>query len=258
VSARARPQVRSLSRRRKPSVAARVRPFWILGVLGACVLVAAGVWFMRAPQFRVTRVGIDVPLGSPVSAADVRAAAAIGADANVWLLWPPAIARRIEALPYVDRASVHRGQFPAPFVELGVSMRRATSCLDTGNGEVTLDATARVLQSGCASPRLPRLVATGAALPAPGVVVSASAVQRLLADATTLADAGLSMRSLGWDRWGGLEGVDASGVVLRLGEDDDLAAKAALVGPVRAGIGSKRPLRAIDLRAPRTPTVEFR
>jgi len=28
--------------------------------------------------------------------------------------------------------------------------------------------------------------------------------------------------------------------------------------PVRAGVGSARPIRAIDLRAPQTPVVDFR
>ena len=42
------------------------------------------------------------------------------------------------------------------------------------------------------------------------------------------------------------------------GSDDDLAQKAALIGPVRAGVGSSRIIRAIDLRSPGTPIVDFR
>jgi len=237
---------------------ARVRPFRILAVVLAVLAVVAGVYLANAPFFRVAHVGVDVPLGSPVSAQEVRAAAAVAPGANVWLLRPGAIARRVDAIPYVERTSVHRGQFPAPFVELAVTVRRPAFCLRAGGGEMTLDASARVLQAGCASGALPRLTAGPASIPAPGATVSDPAIVRLLADAATLADAGLSMRSLGWDRWGGLEGVDASGVVLLLGEDGDLAAKAALVGPVRAGIGHARTVRAIDLRAPGTPVVDFR
>ncbi len=81
---------------------------------------------------------------------------------------------------------------------------------------------------------------------------------RLLADAKLLADADLAVRSLGRDRWGGLQAVDVTGVTLRFGDDADLARKAALVGPVRSTIGTKRRLRAIDLRAPATPVVQFR
>jgi hypothetical protein len=253
--ARSRPRV--LPRRRKPSVAARARPFWALAALALALLVAVGVWLAQAPFFRITRVIIDLPLGSPVSAAHVRAAAAIAPAANLWLLRPGAIAARVEAIPYVDRASVHRVQFPAPFVELGITVRRPAFCWQSGSAEVTLDATGRVLQLGCAGPAIPRLIAVGVP-PAPGATVTDAGIVRLLADADTLAGAGLSMRRLNWDRWGGLEGIDASGVILRLGDDADLGAKAALVGPVRAGIGAKRSVRAIDLRAPGTPTVEFR
>ncbi|MGD0051645.1 MAG: FtsQ-type POTRA domain-containing protein [Vulcanimicrobiaceae bacterium] len=253
--ARSRPRV--LPRRRKPSVAARARPFWVLAALALAVLVAVGAWLAQAPFFRITHVGIEVPLGSPVSVTQVRTAAAIAPEANLWLLSPGAIARRIEAIPYVDRASIHRLQFPAPSVELGITVRRPAFCWQSGGAEVTLDDTGRVLQLGCIGPASPRLIAV-AAPPSPGETVTDPGVVRLLTDAATLAGAGLSMRRLGWDRWGGLEGVDASGVILRLGDDADLAAKAALVGPVRAGIGAKRTVRAIDLRAPGTPTVEFR
>jgi cell division protein FtsQ len=252
----ARPRV--LQRRRKPSLAARVRPFWILAILGAGLLIWGGVWLAQSPWFRIARIGIDVPLGSPVSRGEVRSAAAVPSGANVWLLNPWAIARRIEAIPYVETATVHRGQFPQPFLEIGATMRRPTACVRAGARVVTIDATARVLQNGCA-------VATAALIDAGKVVLAQPAgrldnadITRLLDDAKILADASLALRTLRRDRWGGLEAVDVTGVTLRFGEDADLAKKAALVGPVRAGVGSRRPIRAVDLRAPSTPTVEFR
>jgi POTRA domain, FtsQ-type len=244
--------------RRKPSLAARIKPFWIFVVLLVALVAWGGTWLVRSPWFTVTRVGIDVPLGSPVSRDQVRAVAAVGRDANVWLLNPPAIRSRVEAIPYVDRASVHRGQFPHPFVEVAITVRRPTACLRAGGRDVTIDASARVLQAGCAAADLARFDAGGARVPAPGGTVDDAEIVRLLADAKTLADASVAVRSLGRDRFGGLEAVDVTGVTLKFGEDDDLAKKASLVGPVRAGIGTKRPVRAIDLRAPGTPTVEFR
>jgi len=251
-------KTRTLPRRRKPSLAARVRPFWIL-VLVLLVLIAwGGVWLAQSPWFRVTRIGIDVPLASPVTGEQVRAAAAIAPDSNVWLLNSGAIRKQIEAIPYVDRASVHRGQFPQPFVELSITVRRPTACVRAGLREVTIDAVARVLQPGCAAPTVARIDAGAATVPSPGGTIADSDVGRLLADARTLADASLAVRSLGRDRFGGLEAVDVTGVVLKFGDDADLAKKAALVEPVRTGVGTKRPIRAIDLRSPGTPTVEFR
>jgi cell division septal protein FtsQ len=249
---------RTLPRRRKPSLATRVKPFWIL-VLVVLVLIAwGGVWLARSPWFHVARIGVDVPLASPVSRERVRAVAAVAPDANIWLLNGGAIRRRIEAIPYVDRASVHRGQFPLPFVELAITVRRPTACVRAADREVTIDATSRVLQAGCAAPTVARIDAGPATLPLPGGTIADPDVGRLLADARTLVAANLSIRSLGRDRFGGIEAVDVTGVVLKFGDDADLAKKASLVAPVRAGIGTKRPIRAIDLRSPGTPTVEFR
>ncbi|MDB5092916.1 MAG: domain, FtsQ-type [Candidatus Eremiobacteraeota bacterium] len=256
MKAGARPRV--LPRRRKPSLAARVRPFWILAVLAAALLIWGGVWLAQSPWFRIARIGIDVPLGSPVSRGEVRSAAAVPSGANVWLLNPWAIAHRIEAIPYVETATVHRGQFPQPFLEIGATTRRPTGCVRAGARVVTIDATARVLQNGCAVATAALIDAGKVGLAEPGGRLANADITRLLDDAKILADASLALRTLGRDRWGGLEAVDVTGVTLRFGEDADLAKKAALVGPVRAGVGSRRPIRAVDLRAPSTPTVEFR
>jgi POTRA domain, FtsQ-type len=258
VSARARPRPRTLPRRRKPSLAARVRPFWIVALVLVALLGWGGYALATASWFRVARVSIEVPLASPVSRAQVTAAAAIAPDANAWLIRTAAVARRIEAIPYVDRALIHRGQFPQPFVEIDVSLRRPSACVRGAGQMVTIDATSRVLQTGCALPETSLIDAGKATLASPGARITDPDVARLLADAKLLADANLTVRTLGRDRWGGLEAIDVTGLILRFGDDTDLAKKVALVAPVRAGIGTKRPLRAIDLRAPDTPVVQFR
>lgn len=249
---------RTAPRRRKASLAARVRPFWIFAILLVGMIAWGGAWLAQSPWFRVTRVGVDVPLASPVSADAVRAAAGISRDTNVWLIDTRGAARRIEAIPYVATASIHRGQFPKPFVELAITVRRPSACVRGGGRDVTIDATARVLQPGCATAALPRIDAGKAIVPAPGGTIADPEIGRLLADAKTLADVNLGVRRLGRDRWGGLEAVDVTGVVIRFGTDEDLLKKAALVEPVRRGVGAKRAVRAIDLRAPGTPIVEFR
>ena len=244
--------------RRKPSVVARVRPFWIIAAALAIACAVAGAWLVQAPWFRIARIAIDVPIGSPVDARTVRDAAAIVPGTNVWLLAPWRITRRVEAIPYVDTATLRRGQFPKPSVDLAITVRRPTACVVSATQTVTIDATARVLQRGCASASAARIESGRARIPAPGGTIGDPAIARLLADARILADADLAPRRLGRDRWGGLDAVDPSGVILHFGEDDDLAKKAALIAPVRAGIGAKRALRAIDVRSPATPTVEFR
>jgi hypothetical protein len=244
--------------RRRPSLGARVKPFWIFAILLAALAGWGGAWFVHSPTFRVARIAIDVPIASAVGRDEVRAAAAIGRDANVWLLNPWAMRRRIEAIPYVDRAGVHRGQFPQPFVELAISVRRATACVRAAELDVTIDSASRVLQAGCVATTLPRIDAGTAKLPPPGGTIADPEIRRLLGDARVLANANVGVRSLDRDQWGGLEAVDVTGVIVKFGDDGDLAKKAALVEPVRSGIGTKRPIRAIDLRSPGTPTVEFR
>ncbi len=245
-------------RRRKQSAFARARPFWIIGVF-LIALLAWGLYALAAaPWFRVTRIGVDLPLTTNVTRAQVLQAAAIAPRDNIWLLHAHRIAHRIEAIPYVDGASVHRGQFPKPFVELGVTVRRPTACLTSAGRTVTIDNAARVLQEGCALPSVARIDAGTDALPQPGGFVSDPDLAQLLADAKQLADVGLVVRSLGRDRWGELEAVDAGGVLLQFGDDKDLKDKAALIGPVRTAADKARRLRAIDLRAPTTPVVRYR
>ncbi len=244
--------------RRKPSLAARVKPFWIFAIPLAGLAAWGAVWFVTSPTFRVARIGIDVPIASAVSRDRVRAAAGVGADANVWLLNPWAMRGRIEAIPYVDRAAVHRGQFPHPFVELAITVRRPSACVRAGELDVTIDDVSRVLQTGCVATTLPRIVAGSAKLPPPGGTIADPEVRQLLGDARVLVKANVSVRSLDRDRWGGLEAVDVTGVIVKFGDDGDLMKKAALVEPVRTAMGTKRPIRAIDLRSPGTPTVEFR
>ena len=75
------------------------------------------------------------------------------------------------------------------------------------------------------------------------------------ADARTIG-AQIPVRIVRRDRFGGLQAVDTHGVLLEFGADADLPAKLALVEPIRRSAGG-RPLRAIDLRAPATPVIEF-
>ncbi len=247
---------RSVPRRRRPSLVARLRPFWILLVVLAGLLVWAGIWLEHAPWFRIARVTIDVPVGSPVSSQAVAAAAAVPSDANLWLIDPGGMKRRIEAIPYVDQVTIRRTQFPRPILDIWVTMRRPSACVSASRREVTIDDAARVLQSGCVRTALPLIDAGNAAVPLPGDGIADAEITGLLADAKILAEGGVAVRQMRRDRWGGLVAVDATGVTLEFGGDADLARKAALVGPVRNGIGTKRPIRAIDLRAPGTPTVD--
>lgn len=250
MSASAKPR-----RRTKPSIAVHVRTFWLIALLVACVGIALGVAFVNAPQLRVRSVDADVPPNGPVTKSAVIATAAIDPTASLWLLDTGAIRRRLEAIPYVATAAVHRRQFPQPAVQLAVTLRRPTGCVNMPGGSVTIDATERVLQTGCAAAALPRVDAGAGAAVAPGRTLTAPDVNLLLADARTIG-ALIPVRIVRRDRFGGLQAVDSHGVLLEFGADADLPAKLALVEPIRRSAAG-RPLKAIDLRAPATPVIEF-
>jgi hypothetical protein len=242
-------------RRTKPSLVTRLRALWLIAALAACSIVALAVALANAPQLRVREVDANVPAGSPVAQSAVIAAARIDPDANLWLLDIGAIRRRIEAIPYVATAGVHRAQFPQPTVTLDVTLRAPADCVSVPGAVMTIDATERVLEAGCASGVSPVVDVGNLPAVAPGTTLNDPVLDRLLADAKAIA-AGVSIRVVRRDRFGGLEAIDTSGVLLRFGADADLAAKVALVEPVRRA-AQGRPLRAIDLRAPATPVIEF-
>jgi hypothetical protein len=250
VSASAKPR-----RRTKPSIAVRVRTFWVVATLAVCLVIALGVAFVNAPQLRVRSVDADVPANSPVTKSALIATASIEPDANLWLLNTGAIRGRLEAIPYVATATVHRRQFPQPSVQLAITLRQPTGCVSMPDGAVTIDATERVLQTGCASAALPLVDAGAGAGVTPGSTLTEPDINRLLADARAIG-AVIPVRIVRRDRFGGLQAVDSHGVLLEFGADTDLPAKLALVEPIRRSTGG-RALRAIDLRAPATPVVEF-
>lgn len=252
MNARARP----LRRRSRPSLVVRVRAFWIVGLFTFVAVACIAVAVVNAPFFRVRNVDVSVPLGSAVGKEEVTAAAHIEPDANIWLLNTGAIRRRVEAIPYVNVASVHRFQFPRPAVTLDVSIRAGTGCVLSSRGAMTIDAGARVLQVGCPVARLPRVDIGDIPAAVPGDRLTAPEIGALLADARIIG-AHLSVRSVRRDRFGEIEAVDARGVTIKFGFDHDLERKLALVEPVRRSAGAGRKLRAIDLRKPDTPVVEF-
>lgn len=243
---------RPLRRRSKPSLAARIRVGWALALIGLLALGALGYGFVTAPQFRVTSVTVRND-GTVVGANNVLAHAAIADGTNLWLIHARSAAQRIETIPYVLQANVER--HPPGSVVIVVTERVPSACL-SGSAPVTIDANLRVLQAGCAKLDLVQIAASDRNVPPPGATVTDPGVAGLVHDAVALASAGVTLRSVGRDAYGGLVANDATGVTLLFGDDADLTAKAALVGPIRQA--AKRALRTIDLRAAATPVVTYR
>jgi cell division protein FtsQ len=244
--------VRPLRRRSKRSLATRIRIVWVLAVLAFIVGAVLVYELATAPQFRIGAIDTHID-GHAIARGEVLARARIADGDNIWLIHAHAAAQRIEAIPYVLDARVER-RLPAT-VAISVTQRTPVACLG-GPAPLTIDDSLRVLQAGCARPDLIRIDTPAARGAKPGETIADAGLRALVRDAATLAAAGLTLRAAGRDGFGELVVTDATGVRMLFGDDADLAAKAALVAPIRRA--AKRPLRAIDLRAPATPVVSYR
>ena len=245
----------SLRRRRKRTFVTQLRILWvfIVAIVGATAYGAYTV--ITLPALRVQSVDVQID-GLAVNKSAVLQAAKIDRTRNTWLLDTKAMKRRIEAIPYVDAANVRR--IPPARLAITVTEREPAACVRSGSRLVTIDREQRVLQDGCAGASALQIVLRDAALGAPGSVANPPALAQLLADGRVLRDAGVDTRSIGQDSYGQLVAIDTRGIQLLLGSDADIAVKAKLVAPVLSAAGRTRSIRAVDLRAPATPTVQFK
>jgi POTRA domain, FtsQ-type len=240
--------------RRKRSTLSRLRPFWIAGAGIAALAAAGGYKAATLPMFDMTSLAVAGV--SHVSADDVRMRAAIDARSNVWLQDRAAMVRRIVAIPYVANAHVAI-RFPAA-VTIAVAERVPAGCVrDPSRHLFTIDADRRILESGCSAPPVTYNLRT-AIDGRPGVFLNNPELDALLADAAALARGSNRFRSFGFDEFGDLEATLVDGIAVRFGDDEDLARKDRLVGPILAELGPRLgTVRALDMRAPATPVVEF-
>jgi cell division protein FtsQ len=225
-------------------------------VIIASAIAYGAYTLITLPALRVQSVDIAID-GLAVKQSEVLKAADIDRTRNAWLLDTNAIRRRIEAIPYVDTADIRR--IPPARIAIAVTEREPAACVRSGSRLVTIDRERRILQDGCARASALQIVLhDAAALAAPGNTASPPALAQLLADGQVLREAGVDTRSIAQDPFGQLVAVDMQGIQLLFGSDADVAEKAKLVGPVLGAAGQSRSIRVIDLRAPATPTVQFR
>jgi cell division septal protein FtsQ len=237
------------------SLWARLRMFWIFIVAGLVLAAAAGYALVSRPEFRLR--SLTVTGNHVVDRRDVVAAAAIPFDANVWTLDTRVIARRIEAIPFVATARVHR-RLPAN-VELAITERTPLACVTNGGSPVTIDGDRRVLATTCLSGDLLRYDLRLESPPSPGQFLEDEDVGRVQRDAAIFTAAGFALRTVGFDRFGSLDAVTATGLRLRCGDDADLEKKVRLIGPILDATKKRlQTVETIDLRAPSTPVVQYR
>jgi cell division septal protein FtsQ len=243
------------SRRRKRSAARRLRPFWIpLSLLGI-VAIAAVTFVVLWPGFDPKRV---VASGNRVVAsADIVRAARVNMHLNMWLQNGRAIAHRVEAIPYVDVAHVHR--FPPATVVIAVTERVPFAVVTSDGESMLVDRHLRVLAPVYDATALPQFTLPDGVALDPGTFVARKDAMTLADDYDTMIAAHVVPLELHYDKFGGLVATVRGGIEILLGEDGDLAKKLPLVDPILAQVVRKeRRVSQVDLRAPGTPVVVYR
>ncbi len=223
--------------------------------LGAAV-VAGGLAFAAAwPGFNPKKIAVTG--NRIVSRGEIVTRAAIAPRVSIWLQNTGAMARRIEAIPYIASARV--GRIPPASIRIVVAERTPIAVLLSGWDAVLVDRALRVLEPAGVGDTLPVLVLQ------PGVGFTPGEYVRTR-DAIALRDAyeALAARQivpveLGFDRFGGLVATMRGGLRLLLGGTNDLDRKLTLANAILAQVvGRQRRVAAIDLRAPSAPVLVYR
>lgn len=247
---RARP-----ARRRRLSTAARLRPFWVLIALAVALGGGAVAYAVAWPGFYPSAVRVSG--NHAVGADEIVASAGVLGHVNVWLQNTAAMQKRIEALPDILTARVHR--IPPAVVAIDVVERTPFARVRSGTATATIDNDLRVLSPGTPAPALPEFAVSPGLSLVPGSFLTDPHVRRLHAVYTALDAAHVAVLRLGFDRFGGVIATLPDGVAVLLGEQEPLASTVGLIAPILAqGARQPRAIKALDLRAPNTPVIVYR
>ncbi|HEY7917338.1 MAG TPA: FtsQ-type POTRA domain-containing protein [Acidimicrobiales bacterium] len=235
----------------------RRRLRWIIAVVAALSLVAAIVGLLHTPMFSARVVTVTGAHPHTSSAAIVAAA---GLDHHPPLIStdPGATARRVEALPFIAGAEVHR-HWPDG-VQIAVTERvPVVQMAGPGASWSTLDGHGRTLQVGPVPvPGLTVLVvhtARGVVAPAPVGGSTPPEAGPALAVSRTLPPAFASqVRSVSMAPDGSIGLALDSGITVLLGTGTDLPTKYEDVAAILAH-ASLHPTSTIDVTVPQSPTV---
>jgi cell division protein FtsQ len=193
-----------------------------------------------------------------VPASQIVTRAAISPRENLWLQNMHAAASRIEAIPYIRTANIHRS-LPAS-VRIVVAERTPFAVLEYGEQRALIDRDLRVLQSAQSREGLPLIVGKPLApMPHAGAFIRDDEIERLGEDYYALRQAHVAVTSLRYDRFGDLVANTPQGISLLLGDDSDLTKKTPLIDPIISQVSATgKKLAAVDLRAPHTPVVVYK
>ena len=219
------------------------------------VLVVAVVLAATWPGF-VTKT-IVVSGNARVRRNEIVSRAGIVPHVSIWLQNTAAISKRIEAIPYVDRARVR--QIPPSTLRIVVSERRPFAILRSGDDAALVDRSLRVLEPAATSQSYPVLIIDPGTSLEPGEFVLRSSARGLRDAYERVGGGNFVPASLQYDRFGGLIVTTRGGLRLLFGSETDLSQKITLADAILSQVVThKRRVAAIDLRAPSAPVVVYR
>jgi cell division protein FtsQ len=242
-------------RRRRRSLAARMRPFWMPIGAGTALVVVGLALAATWPGFRPTRIAV---VGNQrVSRGEILARAGIAPHLSIWLENTGAIAGRIAAIPFIATATVHR--IPPATLTIVVTERAVFATLRSGANAAVVDRALRVLESASDDQVRPVLVVAPGLDLLPGEFVRTRPAVELRDAYETMSARRIVPVEVGFDRFGGLVVTMDGGLRLLLGGQSDLGQKLTLADAILSQVvGSQRRVAAIDLRAPATPVLVYR
>ncbi|HEV2879658.1 MAG TPA: FtsQ-type POTRA domain-containing protein [Candidatus Eremiobacteraceae bacterium] len=242
-------------------------------LLAACLLAGIatgfGLWHESSnPRFAVEIVAIRGLAHTAYP--DVVTAAELSPGQNAWLINRGAVARRIEALPWVGRAALHiswPNRLTINVIER-VPVARVVLAPQSGAEEpvpryAAIDETQRVL-SVSEDPKvmgqLPVLVVTPppSGDVAPGGEFGRREVGQALDAYRRLSGLGLTISEVAIAPSTGISATADRNLRVLFGEDEDLAAKAQLFHSIVAKISTPSRIAYVDVRSIHAPTVLYR
>lgn len=227
----------------------------MLGAIGAVVLVAGMAFAATWPGFDPQT--IEVVGNRVVSRSNILARASIASNVNMWLQNTGAIAARVERIPYIARATVHR--LPPTTMTIAVSERVPFALVRSGRSAAVVDRHLRVLSVEEKDPALPVFTLARTVALVPGAFLGEPSALALRDDYAAMVSADIRPNQLAFDRFGGLVARLPGGVRILLGDDGTLDKKLPLIEPILTQVVRKqRSVQAIDLRAPNTPVIVYR
>jgi cell division septal protein FtsQ len=246
---------RGKPRRVKRSPAARLRPFRMMIALAGGLLSAGVAYFTIWPGFYPKH--LYVTGNRQVSRDEILRRAAFAADRSIWLQDTRGASARIEAIPFIASASIHR--LPPDSLTIAVRERVPYAVLQAGGESALADRALRVLALAPDNEQLPVFVLRSNVALVPGRFVAGADAIALRKTYEVMASKGLAPKSVALDRYGDVDAELPDGLHLLLGSPENLGEKAVLANAILAQVVRRqRRVSALDLRAPSTPVIVYR